>query len=314
MESPKFNINKTKNRYPSASIKAIFIGIMMVILVLSLTSCRGDSSSVTTDNNVTQNQNEDSQLIDEREETVSKNDMSKESSATNNCKAYYDAQNSANNSGLKIGDTFILGNYEILSEDWDSAYTPRTSVDSFKMVSLEWRILDINGSEAVAIPIHVLRRGPVPFDDNGIEKRLNKELTWENASVREWLNNDFYNSVFSESEKKVILTTPLKNNGVEDHGNVSCPDTFDNVWLLSYEEVLKYMPNPNDRTSFTFYGDAEVNASGFCTRTVTIDTGANYIVSVWCADVMNGEIWFTGDPTSEMQGLLPAISVDLNKL
>lgn len=300
-------------------LKALVFSIIMVTgIALSLTGCVKNSTSVTTpDNNSAQNQDIESLRTDEQEEMFAQNDNSEESEETsftgNNCEFYYSAQSSVNNSGLSVGDTFILGNYEITSVDWNSRRD--RSETSLKTVPLEWRILEINGSQAVAIPIYLLRMGgtgtdSIPFA-NDFNRVARGELTWENSSIREWLNDDFYINAFSELEKNTILTTPVKNNGLKDYGNVSCPDTFDNVYLFSYEELLKYMPKSSYKDGMcVFYGDVGMTSSELCTRTVTIDTiGINGIVHPWD----DGSISFTGSPLIGYD-VLPVISVDLNKL
>lgn len=224
--------------------------------------------------------------------------------------SYYSARNSVNHSGLSVGDHFVLGNYEIVSVDWDSRHY--MSETSLKQVPLEWKILEINGSQAVAIAVYLLSgqgSSAIPFDKS-FDKVVNEQLTWENSSVREWLNNEFYNNAFSESEKAAILTTPLENKGLKDYGDLSSPNTLDRVYFLSYEEVLKYMPNRSDRKCY-FYGDVGMDSDhGFCTRTVTVASyGGNYIVQIWG----DGSITFLGT-TRGVIGSLPVICVDLNML
>lgn len=53
---------------------------------------------------------------------------------------------------------------------------------------------------------------------------------WKNSAIRHWLNNGFYNKVFTEQEKKYINSF----NG-------------DNVFLLSKEEAEKYFANNDAR-------------------------------------------------------------------
>ncbi len=63
-------------------------------------------------------------------------------------------------------------------------------------------------------------------------------MTWEDCTLREWLNDDFMNEAFSSSEKSQILNTHLENSGNpytdDDDGN----DTDDYVFLLSLADAL----------------------------------------------------------------------------
>ena len=61
--------------------------------------------------------------------------------------------------------------------------------------------------------------------------------TWDNSSLRKWLNNEFYNLAFSEEEKKVILETSLTTPDSSIYGSVGGNDTIDKIFLLSFEEV-----------------------------------------------------------------------------
>ena len=63
------------------------------------------------------------------------------------------------------------------------------------------------------------------------------DITWENCSLRKWLNEDFYNSKFSDGEKASIITT--HNTFTEDdssYGTDCGNDTDDKVYLFTYSE------------------------------------------------------------------------------
>ncbi len=82
----------------------------------------------------------------------------------------------------------------------------------------------------------LLCQGPVaymPYNDT------KADITWENCSLRRWLNEDFYNSKFSDGEKAAIVTTHntfVKEDRLYESncGN----DTDDKVYLCSYTEAL----------------------------------------------------------------------------
>jgi hypothetical protein len=63
------------------------------------------------------------------------------------------------------------------------------------------------------------------------------DVTWEKCTLRRWLNEDFYNSKFSEGEKAAIITS--HNTFVEDDTRyeMDCGnDTDDKVYLFTYSE------------------------------------------------------------------------------
>ena len=75
------------------------------------------------------------------------------------------------------------------------------------------------------------------------------EIDWENCTLRSWLNNDFYNTAFSASDRKRIVTAHNENPDSYDlykqldpsYGAVGGNATDDNVFLLSFEEVRDYL-------------------------------------------------------------------------
>ena len=66
--------------------------------------------------------------------------------------------------------------------------------------------------------------------------------SWFNSSIRNWLNNDFYNDAFTDQEKKEIATINYINSNGEQTGD------YDNITLLSLQEVDKFITITKDRT------------------------------------------------------------------
>ncbi len=82
----------------------------------------------------------------------------------------------------------------------------------------------------------LLCQGPVaymPYNDT------KTDITWENCSIRRWLNEDFYNSKFCDGEKAAIVTTHNTFNEDDFHYETDCGnDTDDKVYLFSYTEAM----------------------------------------------------------------------------
>ncbi len=90
----------------------------------------------------------------------------------------------------------------------------------------------------------LLCQGPVAYMQYNDTKT---DITWENCSLRRWLNEDFYDSKFSDGEKAAIVTT--HNTFTEDdyHYESDCGnDTDDRVYLLSYTEALAVSDDSRD--------------------------------------------------------------------
>lgn len=123
---------------------------------------------------------------------------------------------------IKIGDTIEFGSYE------------QDNIESTGKEKIKWKVLDIKDGKALVISKNIL-----------FFKEYNKtdsDVTWETCSIRKWLNKDFLNYTFSDSEKALISTetvTTEKNAFNISGGN----DTKDRIFLLSLSEVERYLKN-----------------------------------------------------------------------
>ena len=75
------------------------------------------------------------------------------------------------------------------------------------------------------------------------------DITWEECTLRAWLNDEFYNAAFDASEQEQILTMTISNPDNMDYGTGTegGNDTEDNIFLLSSDEVLEYLPTEQSR-------------------------------------------------------------------
>lgn len=64
-------------------------------------------------------------------------------------------------------------------------------------------------------------------------------VLWEESSLRDWLNNDFYYAAFGDDEKPRILLTDNENKGTAK-GTGDGDHTEDRVFLLSVDELEAY--------------------------------------------------------------------------
>lgn len=122
---------------------------------------------------------------------------------------------------LSVGDTFTFGSYE------------QDAVKENGAEPIEWRVLDVADGKALLLSEYVL--DDKPYNPG------KQDITWENCSLRTWLNVDFLNTAFSPAERTAILltevdNTPLLRTGTEktDGGN----STADYVFLLSNHDVF----------------------------------------------------------------------------
>ena len=71
----------------------------------------------------------------------------------------------------------------------------------FKWERIKWRVLDNNGSTLFVVADKGL--DCKDYHDNG------GAITWENSTIREWLNNSFYNTAFSANEQSAIIAQTI---------------------------------------------------------------------------------------------------------
>ena len=72
---------------------------------------------------------------------------------------------------------------------------------------------------------------------------------WSNSSIRKMLNNGFMNMAFVSEERDHICKVSNSTTYSVRKGKVDTEQTKDNVFLLSKEEVEKYLPEEKDRIS-----------------------------------------------------------------
>ena len=69
-------------------------------------------------------------------------------------------------------------------------------------------------------------------------------ITWEQCTLRTWLNRDFLNAAFSSAEQSAIRVTNVDNSKSQGYGKWDtngADNTQDKVFLLSYAEANKYL-------------------------------------------------------------------------
>ena len=212
--------------------------------------------------------------------------------------------------------------------------TQRTMVgDLIRMGNYDWTITGIQGSAALLVSTQVI----------GFHCLLDSqfETCWEESSLREYLNNEFFSSVFSDEEQSVILNVRNTNNACPLTNTSSGPETIDRVFLLSLDEVLLFFGNSSLENSkkydTSFYGLAvsdDYNANrktthigGVCKlhtgEDIVVNSGENYwwwlrtmgkdsrrVISI----LESGAIFLDGyQGGQEYGGVRPAMWIDLSK-
>lgn len=123
-----------------------------------------------------------------------------------------------------VGDVIKFGQYEQSAAGQAEA--------------IEWIVLDHQKGIITMISRYALEA--LPYNDEPVE------TSWSDCTLRNWLNNDFYNEAFSDEEKGLIQTVANENSALfGDHADGLAAE--DHVYLLSVSEAELYLTAEPDR-------------------------------------------------------------------
>ena len=128
---------------------------------------------------------------------------------------------------VKVGDIIRFGRYE---QDNDLSNGAE---------EIEWRVLAIEGDTALVVSVMGL--DAKPYNEKGAD------ITWEDCTLRSWLNEDFYHTAFNEAERAKIERKHVVNEDNSDYSTKGGNDTEDDVFLLSIAEAERYFRDSEDR-------------------------------------------------------------------
>lgn len=116
----------------------------------------------------------------------------------------------------------------------------------FEYRPIEWKILDERNGKVLVLSDYIIenRQFCISSDNrikNGVTIYPND---YAESDIRKWLNEVFYDTAFSSSEKQSIRKTTVDNGESstgEEWNEFVCDNTDDNVFLLSYKELSDYL-------------------------------------------------------------------------
>ena len=132
---------------------------------------------------------------------------------------------------LAVGDKFTFGTYE---QDNDTSNGAE---------DIEWLVLAKENNKILVI------------SDKALDyQRYNKtyeNITWEQCSLREWLNDSFLYTAFSKEERVLIQSTTISADKNPQYSTDPGNATTDKVFLLSINEAEKYFSGEQARKCTT---------------------------------------------------------------
>lgn len=129
----------------------------------------------------------------------------------------------------RVGDTVIFGQYE-QDGNLDNGSEP-----------IAWQVLDVQGGKALLMSRYAL--DCLPFHD---EKT---DAAWNQSALNAWLQADFH-AAFTDAEWAAIAPVTLADtaaDGNPEWQNTDAEPAETHVFLLSYAQVMQYLPEQEQR-------------------------------------------------------------------
>lgn len=141
-------------------------------------------------------------------------------------------------SEAEVGDWIVLGSYEQDNNELNG-HEP-----------IEWLVLAKEEDRILAISRYALDCLPYNTEESSV--------TWENSTIRAWLNGDFLNEAFTDEERDVILTATVSADGNPEWESADPENnTADKVFLLSIQECESMCDKETRIGIPTMYAEAQ---------------------------------------------------------
>lgn len=135
---------------------------------------------------------------------------------------------------------YRTGNTSSETYQYDNGYN-KGNIYYFKYEPLSWRILDPSEGyvmcnqiiDSQAYQNFIYYNGSEYYNSEACE---NYASDWVTSSLRQWLNNSFYNTAFTAEEKEQIGTSHLENKSIISSAYNSA-DTYDKIFPISYYDA-----------------------------------------------------------------------------
>lgn len=179
-----------------------------------------------------------------------------------------------------VGDTITFGHYE---QDNNQQNGPE---------SIEWLILSIDKESGTALAVSKY------LIDCQIYNSSTNETSWNNCTIRNWLNSSFWDTAFNSVEKESIVSTNIGNSS-------------DSVFLLNSDQINKLLSSelcyatPYAKARGVYVAN-DTGTSSWWVRKNTTSTNGVFVGA-------HGKIYEKGNKvTITDNGIRPAISLSLS--
>ena len=153
------------------------------------------------------------------------------------------------------------------SSDQFREMAPPIEFETVNFGSHSWLVLERQGDRMLLLSEYILF-------EMAYSSRRNIN-TWEESSLREYLNHDFFYT-FAPEERALIISVINENLDNPRFGTDGGNDTEDVIFILSLNEILKYFGDSGNRRS-----NGSLINDIYNTRRLTRNTSGNYLNQWW---------------------------------
>lgn len=131
-----------------------------------------------------------------------------------------------NIANAQVGDKVAMGKYDADANEANGAE------------NIIWSVAASENGKLLLVADNVIDASTYYWD-------INASVDWNSATLKLWLNGtSFLNKAFSDDEKAKIVTSTIVTKGVNGAADIT---TYNQIFVLSAEELVKYFPNREDR-------------------------------------------------------------------
>lgn len=130
------------------------------------------------------------------------------------------------------------------SIDWGSVKVG----DTIPFGIFEWIVLEKTDSSVFVITKDIIDF--VSYSPKGSsfpEQDQEYPVTWEESAARAFFNEYFFDNCFSKEEQSMIMETKVSTAPNPKYGTSGGNDTTDKLYILEYDEVIKYFGTDESR-------------------------------------------------------------------
>lgn len=181
--------------------------------------------------------------------------------------------------------------------------------DPKKKDAIEWEVISVSADRALLLSKYCL--------DTKWYNNSKWSTTWGNCALRDWLNKEFLNTAFSDSERVSIIETESAKSCNPRSNAVSGGPSKDKVFILSCEDIKQYNLELSQMQSKAtllakgngVYYDTENDFAAWWLRTPGYtNESAMYVMRSGKTDELGDKV------DSRNKGVRPAIWVDLKTI